>query len=68
VAPSTLGTVEYHLAPALYKTVSFELWSHTLSESLLIGGLHMPFAMGLSPYAADVMKLQGKQTGVVVKS
>lgn len=61
IAPSTLGKVEYNLAPELYKTVSFELWSHTLSESLLIGGLHMPFEMGLSPYAADVMKLQGKK-------
>jgi hypothetical protein len=68
VAPSTQGTVEYHLAPVLYKTVSFELWSHTLSETLLIGGLHMPFAMGRSPYAADVMRLQGKQTGVEAKS
>jgi hypothetical protein len=63
VAPSTLGKVEYALAPELYKVVSFELWSHTLSESLLIGGLHMPFEMGLSPYAADVMRLQGKHVG-----
>jgi len=66
VAPSTIGKVEYYLAPELYRVVSFELWSHTLSESLLIGGLHMPFAMGLSPYAADVMRLQGKQTDSVV--
>ncbi len=66
VAPSTQGKIEYHLAPELYKVVSFELWSHTLSETLLIGGLHMPFEMGLSPYAADVMRLQGKQTDAVV--
>jgi len=67
VTPPTQGTVEYHLAPEHYETVSFQLWGHTLSESLLIGGLHMPFEMGLSPAAADVMKLQGKQANMVAK-
>ena len=67
IAPSTIGKVEYNLASESYKKVSFALWSHTLSESLLIGGLHMPFEMGFSPYAADVMKLQGRQAGVLAK-
>lgn len=53
-APNAGGLAVF-LMPEKHKEATAALLSHLLSESLLLMGLKMPFEMGLSPEAAQIM-------------
>ncbi len=51
------GAVSCFISPDKFREATAALLSHILSESLLIGGLKMPFEMGVSPEAREAMAM-----------
>lgn len=54
-SPETGGVIKAHLPPENQRLATAALFSHLCSESLLIMALKMPFEMGVSPEAAELM-------------
>lgn len=53
------GVVKFNLAPKFHKEATYSALSHLLSEGFLIRELQLPFALGVSPEAAEILALQG---------
>lgn len=53
--PPNEGGISVFLDPSRFQEATAALFSHLVSESLLLMGLKMPFEMGLSPEAAEIM-------------
>lgn len=55
----TAGNVDVRLDPGRFHKSTFEVMSHLVSESLLIMAMKMPFAMGFSDDAQQVLMADG---------